>query len=77
MTSLQEEINKIIDKILPVSTFLAAQEIATKVKNTFGVKCPKCHSENVYEQSIQTRSADEISSLFYECLSCGHKWRVG
>ena len=41
MTSLQEEINKIIDKILPVSTFLAAQEIATKVKNTFGVKCPK------------------------------------
>ena len=77
MTELQEAINAIVDKILPVELFQKAGEIAQKVKNTFGVHCPKCKSDNVYEKAIQTKSSDEISTIFMECLSCGYKWRLG
>ena len=77
MSELQKAINAVVDKILPVETFLDANKIATKVKNTFGIMCPKCKSENVYEKALQLRSSDEISSLIYECLNCGHKWRIG
>ena len=77
MTELQEAINAIVDQILPVELFQKAGEIAQKVKNTFGVHCPKCKSDNVYEKAAQLRSADEISSIFMECLTCGYKWRLG
>ena len=77
MGELQKSINAIIDKIMPPEVFLAAADIATKVKNTFGVHCPKCKSDNVYERAQQVRASDEISTIFMECLSCGYKWRIG
>ena len=74
---LQEAINAIVDQELPIELFQKAAEIAGKVKNTFDIKCPKCKSDQVYEKAVQLRSADEVSSLIYECLTCGNKWRVG
>lgn len=35
--------------------------------------CPKCGREEVGFYEMQTRSADEGSTIFYVC-DCGHKW---
>eukprot|EP00041_Stephanoeca_diplocostata_P025477 m.668329 g.668329 ORF g.668329 m.668329 type:complete len:112 (+) comp22755_c0_seq15:177-512(+) len=43
------------------------------------VKCPKCEFGEAYFHMMQTRSADEPSTVFYTCASsdCGHKWNEG
>ena len=39
------------------------------------VVCPKCSHGVAYFTQIQTRSADEASTIIYKCASCAHKWR--
>ena len=42
---------------------------------TIAVDCPKCgHGEAVWWM-LQTRSADEPTTQFYRCTTCGHTWR--
>jgi DNA-directed RNA polymerase subunit M/transcription elongation factor TFIIS len=41
------------------------------------VKCGKCGSYYTEYTSAQVRSADESSSLFFRCLICEHRWRIG
>lgn len=37
--------------------------------------CPNCKTEEEMTfVNVQTRGADEGSSLFYTCTKCGHKW---
>lgn len=35
--------------------------------------CSKCHKKTVFHWTVQTRSSDEPSTVFYVCLSCGNK----
>lgn len=37
--------------------------------------CEKCGNSRAYYYMRQTRSADEATTRFLECTSCGHKWR--
>lgn len=37
--------------------------------------CEKCGHGEAYYYLRQTRSADEATTRFLECTSCGHKWR--
>ena len=37
--------------------------------------CPECGHNEAYYELKQTRSADEAPTRFFECASCGHKWR--
>lgn len=46
-----------------------------KTANTKTVKCSKCKENNIHVEYKQTRSADEPETCFYECLTCGKKWR--
>lgn len=75
VSSIQELINKKLLEMIPIDAF-KQEEIQTKVKNTVGVICSRCKSDNVYVQSRQVRSADEAMTKFYECLHCGNRWRV-
>lgn len=73
--TIQTAINQYLYENIPVSAF--DQEIIdTNVKNTVGIKCRKCQSDNIYSESRQTRSADEAMTIFYTCLNCGNKWKV-
>jgi DNA-directed RNA polymerase subunit M len=44
------------------------------VKTTVG-ECPKCGKGPVAEMIMQTRSADEPSTVFYRCENCLFTWR--
>ncbi len=39
------------------------------------IECGKCHSKKTYSYQIQTRSADEPSTTFAQCVECGIKWK--
>lgn len=71
-------IQRIIDADLrekiPIDAF-KQDKIVTMIKNTVGIKCKQCGSDNVYVESRQVRSADEAMTKFYTCLNCGNKWR--
>ena len=36
--------------------------------------CPKCSHPELYFYTMQLRSVDEGSTVFYECAKCGHKF---
>ncbi|MCD4759420.1 transcription factor S [archaeon] len=38
--------------------------------------CPKCGAKFAYYWTLQTRSADESETRFFECVKCGNRWRV-
>ena len=40
-------------------------------------KCITCKSTDTITFARQTRSADEPTSYYSECLTCKHKWRSG
>ncbi|KAF8224040.1 DNA-directed RNA polymerase I kDa polypeptide [Tricholoma matsutake] len=39
-------------------------------------KCPSCGNLEAYSKEMQLRSADEGSTIFYNCVACKHGWRV-
>ena len=39
------------------------------------ITCMRCKSKKVSYYELQTRSGDEASTLFMECLICGKKWK--
>ena len=36
--------------------------------------CPECQHPQAKFYTLQLRSVDEGSTVFYECLGCKHKW---
>ncbi len=38
------------------------------------LKCNKCNSERVFSYTKQTRSGDEATSVFSQCVNCKAKW---
>ena len=71
---IQKQINQDIDAMVDISLF-KSEQIVTLIKNTVGIKCPRCKSENVNVFEKQVRSGDEAKSRFYTCIECGNKWR--
>lgn len=71
---LQRLIDKDLRARISTDAFKQAK-VVTMVKNTVGIKCKRCGSDNVNVESKQVRSADEAMTKFYTCLDCGNKWR--
>ncbi|MEM2143991.1 MAG: transcription factor S [Candidatus Jordarchaeaceae archaeon] len=49
---------------------------AIQTMPTVKVACPKCNNDKAAYWQLQTRSADEGSTIFYRCLKCNHTWRT-
>lgn len=76
--AIQETILSDLEPRIPISAFIHKIDTSSYlIKNTVGVKCPKCKSENVNAFSKQIRSGDEAMTIFYTCIDCKNKWRVG
>lgn len=39
--------------------------------------CGRCKKRECTFTEMQMRSCDEPASLFIQCLTCGHRWRLG
>ncbi|KAE9371347.1 hypothetical protein N431DRAFT_467536 [Stipitochalara longipes BDJ] len=46
-----------------------------KNEAVISVPCPECGRKKVRWYAVQLRSADEGSTIFYNC-DCGHKWNT-
>jgi DNA-directed RNA polymerase subunit M/transcription elongation factor TFIIS len=54
--------------------FKAAYEIKLVAMSDM-ITCMRCKSKKVSYYELQTRSGDEASTLFMNCLICGKKWK--
>jgi DNA-directed RNA polymerase III subunit RPC11 len=54
---------------------LKENESISSLNITTDVQCFKCKQNEVFMIPIQTRSADEPETLFYQCMRCDNKWR--
>ena len=77
LVKLREIIIDDLVNLIHIDTFYKGSSKMELVKNTVGVKCGKCGSEDVNAFSKQIRAGDEATTVFYTCLSCGCRWRVG
>ena len=75
MTSIQEACRAKIAEVFPPERYNTQGATLTLFKNTVGVKCPKCGSENVYVESKQKRAGDEAETKIYTCLTCKKIWK--
>jgi len=39
-------------------------------------ECKRCGGKKAYYWLLQTRSSDESETRFFECVKCGHRWRL-
>lgn len=43
---------------------------------TVKMTCDNCGNDEVTYYQKQIRSADEGTTVFYTCVTCGHKWNT-
>jgi DNA-directed RNA polymerase subunit M/transcription elongation factor TFIIS len=49
---------------------------STMAASTDTFTCRKCKGKKCTYMSVQTRSADEPSTIFVTCLDCGNRWKT-
>ena len=88
LCQFDEDVNKMCEKIhlskgdsrvfntniWPMHTIDSVEEIKELEDGMF--RCGKCKSLKTTYTELQTRSADEPTSIFATCLSCGNKWKM-
>jgi DNA-directed RNA polymerase subunit M/transcription elongation factor TFIIS len=47
-----------------------------KIATTDQFKCGKCKKNECTHYQMQTRSADEPSTIFINCVNCGNSWKM-
>lgn len=82
LSQFLEEHSCDIPQDLTVESFIRRLEDIRKKNETYppdshkesGIECIRCNKRYVVSREVQTRSADEGSTIFYICINCGHKW---
>jgi len=61
------------------NTLLKLRNVTSKAKVyvSENVECLKCKSKFVNYTIKQIRRADEPQTIFFNCQTCDHKWRIG
>lgn len=75
--SIQQVITKSSSKPKPTWIMDDNEDDDKKNKNkhaTIEEPCPKCGHNELYFYTMQLRSVDEGSTVFYECPKCKHKF---
>ncbi|ETW39082.1 hypothetical protein PFTANZ_00240 [Plasmodium falciparum Tanzania (2000708)] len=49
--------------------------MASGMTNNVTTVCPKCTNDEAYFYTLQIRSADEPSTIFYICVKCNYHWK--
>ena len=74
--TLQQIISAKLRQLYNMNDFIKRDE-GNMVANTYGVVCPHCHiKDQIYAETVQTRSGDEAADRICVCLKCGHRWKI-
>jgi len=75
---LKKEIRKHI-QTTPKKVDEVLEDVEWSSKTTAGQKCEKCGNEEAFFYELQTRSADEPATIFFQCSNskCRHQWKEG
>jgi DNA-directed RNA polymerase subunit M len=57
------------------SITVIGKEHQVRTLPTTRITCPKCGNNLAYVWQVQTRGADEGSTLFFRCTKCNHTFR--
>lgn len=69
-------IQKEKDWVRKYTSMQSVKESRTKSKMTIKEQCPNCKHPELKYFTMQTRSADEGSTVFYECEKCQYSFSV-
>lgn len=48
------------------------RDVSSRATDLF--ECPRCSERRCTHYELQTRSADEATTVFVSCVACGHRW---
>ncbi|EQB60899.1 rna polymerase iii subunit c11 [Vairimorpha apis BRL 01] len=61
------------NRVMEIDKILGEDEY--KYASTCNKNCIKCDSDKALFMELQTRSADEPMTIFYECIKCKANWK--
>ncbi len=62
------------EKLLDNQELIVIEDNVNTMPTTKGL-CYKCHNRELEWWMVQTRKADEATTIFYRCTNCGNTWR--
>lgn len=73
----QHKIENKISRVIPLEKKQVDDVLGDEIWETAqktNIRCIACENDTAYFMQIQTRSADEPSTVFYRCTKCAKKW---
>ena len=72
----KEDKLKISQKIIRPTVFIKYLLYIYYILKQVNIDCPKCKAKKMYFYSLQTRSADEGATDYYDCTKCDYKFSI-
>ncbi|KAI4292753.1 DNA-directed RNA polymerase III subunit RPC11 [Pancytospora philotis] len=72
---LQKALSVAVDCDVKLQETIMGDEDPFKYANKCTISCEVCKNNQAAFMELQTRSADEPATIFYECTKCGFRWK--